>query len=302
LEVINMSGKRFDVDVDDLVREYLSGLTVKDLARKHGVNGKTIRRKLPDDVVRSDANRNPVPVVDLAAAVTLFNTGIGVRGVAEQLGCCSPSYLTKLFRDNGIRTRNRSEQQFARMARATQEERHAITEAAHNAVRGVKQPRSLLLNRAKARKRIVSGYELELRDMLTERGIAADPQFPIGTYNCDLAAHPVAVEIFGGRWHWHGKHLASAEKRFRYILNAGWHLLIIAVDAASPLTPSVADYVAAYIEQARCNPSARREYRVIWRAGEDTTAGSLEDDHISIVPPFTNRRDPATGRYERVAR
>lgn len=284
--------------VDIIVEEYKSGMTAAQIAVKHGAGSSSIHRRLKAAGVEAN---NYGPVISLETAVDLFNEGIGIAGVAKKVGCSS-TYLVKLFSDNGIQARNRSEQQFARMARATSDERKKLSQAAHDAVRGVKRSRAELLKRAKARSKIISGYEIQLRDMLSERGITTDPQFPIGTYNCDLAAYPVAVEVFGGKWHWHGHHLARTEERFRHILNAGWHILVVAVDVASPLTPAVADYVAAYIEQARRDPSARREYRVIWRAGEDTTAGSLDDDHISIIPPFTNRRNPATGRYERVAR
>jgi hypothetical protein len=77
---------------------------------------------------------------------------------------------------------------------------------------------------------------------------------------------------------------------------------MVAVNAGSPMTQAVADYVAAYIKQARSNPSAPREYRVIWGAGQFSTSGGLNDDNFSIEPPFTVTRDITTGRYYRIAR
>jgi len=148
----------------------------------------------------------------------------------------------------------------------------------------------------------VSEIELELAGMLSERGIETTPQLAIGPYNCDLAARPVAVEVFGGHWHWHGHHLARVEERFRHLMDAGWNILVIPVNFSSPLTAAVADYAASYIKATRRDPPAICEYRVVWRAGEFATSGCADDDEISIEPPFRSARDPATGRYKTVAR
>jgi very-short-patch-repair endonuclease len=146
-----------------------------------------------------------------------------------------------------------------------------------------------------------STYEGTLERLLAERGIAIVPQCAIGPYNCDLGAYPVAVEIFGGHWHWHGYHLRVAEKRLNYLLNAGWHVLAILVNKTFPITDATAEYVAAYIESARGDPARRREYRVIRGAGELIAAGSVDDEKISIVPTFTSGRN-ALGQYTRVPR
>ncbi|GAG79305.1 unnamed protein product, partial [marine sediment metagenome] len=61
---------------------------------------------------------------------------------------------------------------------------------------------------------------------------------------------------------WHGYHFAVVEKRFRYILNAGWTILVIAVSKLYPITSETADYIAAFIQRARRDPSLRRQYRM----------------------------------------
>lgn len=282
------------IDIDVLVCEYLSGSSLLALSLKYGVNEKTIRNKIPSNVIRG--GNGVMPVVDMAAVTELYNSGIGLGGIYKKLGSGSRPYLLKLFKEAGIPARNRSEQQFSRMANTTPEQRLQLSKAAHDAMRGTKRPFDELVKRANSRCKIVSGYELQLMDMLTERGIVTDPQFPIGPYNCDLASGSVAVEVFGGQWHWHGRHLAMTEKRVRYILNAGWNLLIVPVNAyRCKLTPAVADYVAAYINGSNSDPSGRREYRVVWRSGECFTTGGLDSDHISIVPPFRNSQNLSGG-------
>lgn len=291
--------------MNNLVSEYESGVSVDDLARNLGIGRTTVYRKLRAAGAQMRVGqfvKSADP--DMAAALTLFNSGLGVAAVAERIGT-TRIILQRAFRDAGIPTRNRSEQQFARMARMSPEDRQRLADAAHEAAKGREHTPAEKAKRARtnaARKDRASHYEVALLDMLRARGVAAVPQRPIGPYNCDIAIHPVAVEVWGGHWHWHGKHIATTEQRVRYLMDAGWHVLIVAVNSTSPLTPAVADYVVAETERLRRDPSAVREYRVIWRACEDATGGRADDDHFSVEPPFTNARDPATGQYKRVPR
>jgi hypothetical protein len=124
--------------------------------------------------------------------------------------------------------------------------------------------------------------------MLEERGVSCIQQQAIGPYNCDLGAFPVAVEIFGGNWHFSGAHLARSEERTRYLLNAGWHVLMVQATANHPIDAATADYIAVYVKEARRDLSVLREYRVIRGAGETIAGGSANDEHISIVPTLKN--------------
>jgi hypothetical protein len=135
-----------------------------------------------------------------------------------------------------------------------------------------------------------SGYELRLFDLLRARGILCQKQVAVGPYNCDLAFSPVAVEVWGGGWHFGGRHMARTPKRFRYFMDRGWHIMAVVVNDRFPLTAAVADHVAAYIKQARREPTRVREYRVVWGAGQFTTRGSAEDDEITVKKPFACSR------------
>ena len=217
----------------------------------------------------------------------------------------SRNVIRRHLLENDITPRGLSESQFLRAAQRTAAERKANAAAAHIAATGREKSfaeRCLTAQTRQANGVHISHHERTLAAMLTARGLDFIQQQAIGPYNCDLAAHPVAVEVFGGHWHWNGDHLRSTPKRFDYILNAGWHILVIPVTVSSPLTPAVADYVTSVIEETRRNPPPRCEYRVVWRAGEFVTAGSLDDDDISIEPPFASGRDPATGQYTTISR
>jgi hypothetical protein len=84
-------------------------------------------------------------------------------------------------------------------------------------------------------------------------------------------------------------------------MDRGWDVYFIPVWDSWPLIPAVADHLVAYAQLRRGDPSARREYRVVWGAGQFVTAGSAQDDDFSTDPPFRLRRNATTGRYERVA-
>lgn len=219
------------------------------------------------------------------------------RGVATNV-------IRRILLENGITPRSHSAAGLVRAAQMTDSERKAQVAAAHVAATGREKTFAEKCLTAESRQKngtTISSYERTLSTMLLDRGIESIHQQAIGPYNCDLGISPVAVEVFGGHWHWAGDHLRRTPKRINYFLDAGWHILIIPVGKSSPLTAKVADYVVAYIENARRNPSAPREYRVVWRAGEFVTIGSLNDNNLTIEPPFTNRRNPVTGRYETVA-
>ena len=236
--------------------------------------------------------------------VTLYNAGTSINALAKQFRVSRPT-ITNRLELTGIKLRNQSESETLKWNKMSPEMRENQVEAAHEASKGRVMPIEEKIKRARTvEKRLynVSPYEITLAEMLLERRIKTIPQKAIGPYNCDLAAFPVAVEVFGGNWHWSGRHLRRIKKRINYILNAGWSVYMIPVTASWPLTDAVADYCAAYIEQARSDKAFTCEYRVVWGAGKFETAGTLDDDDVSIEPPFGRSKDLATGRYKTVPR
>ena len=277
-------------------------MTQANLSNEFGIGKKRIVKILKENGI--DTSRKLISV-DIEKAVRLLESGRGVSGIAEELGV-TRMIMTRIFKNAGIKTRNRSEQQFARMASYTPEQRKLLATPSHNAARGCTRRESSKEIAAKTKERnnriLKSDSESILMDMLRQRGIETIPQKAIGIYNCDLATESVAVEIWGGHWHWHGAHLARTEKRFNEIMNRGMSVLVVAVTVTSPLTDAVADYVAAYLKNFSMNPTLPREYRVIWRAGEFFTCGGINDDNFSVKPPFTATRDISNGRYKTIPR
>lgn len=184
-------------------------------------------------------------------------------------------------------------------ARLSPEERSARAAAAHDAVRGMKRTPEDLTKRAASREANPSNISIAermLSDWLAVRGVETIPQKAIGPYNTDLGAYPVAVEVFGGNWHANGRHIARHSDRVRYILDAGWHVIIVwSHGLHSPLSVEAADYVVSFLQSADRNPSATRQYRVVRGSGEIIAFGCAKDDDFSFVPTYRTRDEIRCG-------
>lgn len=296
---------RVKVDIPKMLIAYNTDkMTITEIADIFGVNEKTIHTLLVENGIKP-VSRRYKQSFDYGTAIAMYNRGVGIKGIADRFGY-TRSTVSRFFKIRGIALRGRKEQQQAHMDNMTQEQKNLLTQKAHIAATGRKKTHAEQCATAWScfvkKARVISPYETELSNMLAQRGIKCIPQFPIGPYNCDLAVHSVAVEVLGGYWHWHGRHRAIAEERTHFILNAGWDLIYVPVSSSDPLTDEVADYVANFINFRRSNPTLSREYRVVWGAGEYVIRGGLNDDNFSFDPPFTSRRNPTNGRYERVPR
>jgi len=113
-----------------------------------------------------------------------------------------------------------------------------------------------------------------LSDWLKERGLPATLLQAVGPYNVDVATGSVAVECYGGAWHNSGRAAARWPQRVRYLLDAGWHVLVIWIEPSYyPLTVEAVDYVVALAQLAGSDPSAVRQYRVIRGTGKVVAFG-----------------------------
>lgn len=234
----------------------------------------------------------------------LYEKGMSENAIAKKLKIGRRVIRNRLLYA-GIHIRSQSEAESLKWSQMSIAKRRRQVSAAHKAAKGRIVSFDEKYQRAFTNQQNlnhVSSNEILLSNLLELRKIKTIPQFAIGPYNCDLAANPVAVEVYSGHWHWYGRHLRRVEERFNYILNAGWFIYVVAISKSFPLTDDVVDYLASYIKSIRRNKPSRTEYRVVWGAGKYIASGSLNDNHISIIPPFTNTRDVTTGRYKSIPR
>lgn len=298
LEVVNMARPTKPLDADHIIKLYREGQGVNKLARHFGVRTTRIANILNDAGIKTD-RIHVLPVEKLVAA---YEAGFSTNALAKKYGV-SRQVIDRRLVDAGVTLRTPSEAEAVKWSRMTQKQRERQVMAAHKAVRGRKKSPSIKLRTARtiaAKGEFDSPQERELHDMLLERGIRTIPQMAVGPYNCDLGTSTVAVEIFGGNWHWTGRHLRRLPKRVDYFFNAALHVLIVQTTKSYPLTPEMADYVAAYIKAASRNPTAPREYRVVRGAGETIAQASSDSDDRALVPSFTVTTN-ALGQYVSVS-
>ena len=288
-----MADKKLDEHRDHLVERHRAGATAGELAAEFGVSHKVVVR-----ILGAEYQPGRYRLLDDAAVVAAYLSGMSENAVAAKFGI-GRNMVTRRLAQAGVHHRGRSEAEYLKWSQMTPEQKAAQVKAANDAARGrVKslEEKCMAARTREVRPVNVSEYELALLNLLANRGLRCGTQTAVGPYNCDLTAPPVAVEVWGGNWHFGGDHAARTPERIRHLLDAGWHVLIVVVNRQFPITPAVADYVLAYVKQARRNPAAGREYRMVWGAGEFTSGGRADDDHVPDVMTLCRRRQPAAGQ------
>jgi len=230
-----------------------------------------------------------------------YLAGESEKKLSEEAGVNRCTFRQRLLKA-GIKPRGRSEAETVKWSRMTSEQRAHQVKAAHNATEGRIPSFGELCRRATSREGSlrynVAPEEIVLGGWLKELGMNIIHNFAIGPYNCDLGIGSITVEIWGGGWH---PKLDEAE-RTKYILDSGFSILFISLDREHfPLTRAVTQYIISLLELHRRNPTARRQYWMIRGDGE-LIFKRVNNNDISLVPPFTRGRNPANGQYERVPR
>jgi len=172
--------------------------------------------------------------------------------------------------ESSIHVRTQSEMEFLKWSKMTPKQRANQTRNAHVATRGKKLPIETQIKRAKTVEQLqrpIAPAEKLLAQWLSAAGLSITQQKAVFIYNLDITINepPIAVEIFGGYWHAYGTHLARFHQRTKYLLDSGWHVVIVWVDGIQhPLDVACADYIIALANELSTNPLVARQYRVIW--------------------------------------
>lgn len=266
-------------------RMYKRTLSLPKVAAHYGIGETTLRRIF--EQANLPVRCNTAIVLPEQIICDAYVSGQSELALAKKHHV-SRNVITRILTRHSIPRRGITQAQRLAHSRLTIAERKAMTRRANEAARGRKLSESEQIKHALTyyrTKRYAVPVETELAQMLTSIGLAVEQQFPVGPYNVDVSIQtpPIAVEIFGGGWHSYGNHAARHCQRTKYLLDLGWSVVAIWVDAKShPLRPAVADYLIAFANQLGAHPPARGEYRVVWGDGK--------------LPPVHSRylNDPAT--------
>lgn len=273
-------------NLDHAIELYLAGEPLEKIPAAAGVSVSRLHR---ERIARGIPPRK-LRVLPEEQIVRQYLAGASEFGLSQQYGV-SRGPITRILTNAGIQRRGMSEAGEVRNRRMSAEERKLQVLAANRAARG----RSIG-QREKARKALEkearglheSEGETLIAGLLSERGVAPIAQRAVGVYNVDLALVPVAVEIVGGS-NYPSRQAIYAE-RTPYILDEGWHLVLILDDQRiAPLGAGAADYIVAFLDEVRRNPPATSQYRVISGDGEVHAARGREDDEFPLVPATRSR-------------
>jgi hypothetical protein len=296
IEVVDVTRKFIPPDTDDLIRRYVGGDSLKEVAEALGVSDDYVRGQLVKAGVprrQGGGVRHDRVIIDDAAMVRRYEAGESEKALAVAFHIDRNGIRRRLLKA-GVTPRGRSDAMYLRMSQASAEERARLAAAAHDAVRGKPHSKERLAAKALGIEKLgangpnVSAAEIMLACMLRNAGRDVVHQKAIGPYNVDLAAGSVAVEVLGGQWHRAKKH----RERLRYILNAGRDVIYVWVDGRNhPLGAGAAEYVVAHLEFRDGNPAAPRCYRVIRGGGQFVAEGSADGDDLPEVLPISDRPD-----------
>jgi hypothetical protein len=230
--------------------------------------------------------------------VRLYESGESELALSKRFGIARSGIRSRLIAA-GIKPRSQGEAEKLKWSRMSAEERATQVSAAHKARRGRKDSLAKRCQTAQTnekRQLHVTKEERKLAAMLKDRGITTVLQKAIGPYNCDLGAPPVAIERFGGNWHWYGRHFARTERRFRYIMGQGWHILVVTSGAKTRITDKTIDLmVDQYHGLAACKTPT---YLVMRGDGVIIARGTVMDDKISIGNPHSADLNVLEQRHE----
>lgn len=268
-------------DLDNMIKRYQSGVSVKQLAHEHGCSRCAVARALAHAGVmlrgRPEAGRMAWMAIKATdgwrdrflakawaaadarndalerAVVSLYRSGLdSSRTIALRLGVAKPT-VQDILRRRGLGMDKRN-----------------LRRAAGN----VGGPN----------KAMQCAIEPAFASEFTVRGLDYVHQAAIASRNVDFAFHAerVAVEIV--RRHWNDAKSMRRE-RLEQIFDAGWRLFVIydpmqrGIDVAR-----CTDQLVAFLQFVGHHPSAPGQYRMIRGDGEPVTEARVKLHHFSVVP------------------
>jgi len=275
-----------DPNLAELLRLRTEGVLISDLSARFGPCPSAIGRLLAKHRVTAPTRWDET---SRAAVIKAYRDGASELALARNYGCAR-GVIRKMLLRAGITPRGCGDAMVNRYVGSTPEDRRALTAAANAALRGKPLSPETRRKSALGRQRtgtFISELENVIVAELRRRGLVVEQQTAVGPYNCDLtiAAGAVAVEVFGGGWHWSGGHAARHRERSRYILDQGWHLVCFVVDHRRLLAAAGYDYLVTFAEFAERNPAARREYRVVGGTGQELPGLRPDLNPITGVGP-----------------
>lgn len=275
---------RYSFDINNLIKRYNAGETVKEIADSFGCGYKPIFRRLRKAGVVLKGNRLSIDITELTR---LYHIDEPVQAIAKHFNVAR-DVITRRLKEIGLPIRSGSEANLIRMAKLSDQERKQLTMQSHIAARGRHRSLEERCKMAATNEIRVKPTRIERKagHMLFTQGIwDVIYQKAIGPYNIDIALteFPIAVEIFGGSWHSSGTAAGRFRQRFDHIIDAGWIPVIVWVTRDYPFEIGAANYIVSLTQILRKGKSIRRGEHVIRGDGKPSGMGKDNLDYRACV-------------------
>lgn len=272
---------------------FISKLPFKDIAIQVGLPRRVIKQIITDSGrVPFKLNGWTYGAIALKCAIGLYIYGIGIRGVSKRLDI-PIGKLTGEFKRQGVKIRTQSEQDTIKWSLMTSSQRLNQVKSANAARIGMKVSHKSLIRKAnsieKSKNITISPYETIINEFIISRGYSTIIQKAVSKYNIDIFVNPnIAVEIFGGGWHFHGNHLSSFTERTKEIFNSGNSLIVVHITAKSCIA-TIRSNLMLIIDFLSTNKPVIGKYWVVWGTGNSISFGGLDNIDVALVRPSSNK-------------
>jgi transposase len=270
-------------NIDNAIKLYLSGMSVSDAAKRVGINSKTadkyicnagFKRTKAETSKLASAIRIGKPRPELLkpipeCVINMYINGGTVKGIAAELNTCSKR-VSKFLSNNGVIVS-------AQAKRDANHGREKISEWAKKASKaakesgGRKNPHEWAKTRSLGDSLVGEG-EIDLIHELSSRGVNLSHQFPVGSYNIDIAINElnIAIEVHRGSW---GGRSDMRRERIEHLLNSGWRIIYVQISRWGAVTDftAIASNLITYFDFVRQNPTSIGQYGVLRRNGNRAT-------------------------------
>lgn len=268
------------------------------IAKELGVTHKVITRIIKQNGrIPLNFHKWHYGVFVLKCAMALYKYGVGIVGIADRLEISRDLLKNELIRQ-GIKIRTQSEQESAKWAIMDEKSRKKQVKDCHIATKGCKKSFKTLEKRAKTMEKVktlhIGIFESIIADKITSNGFSIVTQKAIGKYNIDIFVNGrIAVEVWGGGWHFYGRHKARFSKRTKEVLNSGHPLIIVNITNTCNIDAIYSNLIRL-LNILCSNPSPACEYWMIRSTGDLILGGNINNVNISNIRASKNTVDLAT--------
>lgn len=254
-----------------LVRD---GFSVSTACKETGISISVLRRAIKQFEVKTPESIAKEKLDSISKdMISMYQNGESENSVAKHFNV-SRNVVRRYIKEFEIKPRTQSEAEALKWSKMTEEQRNAQVKPAHDSVRGVKKTEAAKIALAKARERIkynslIGPGEIELVQLLNDRGIKNVHQKAIKFYNVDIAVGNIAVELTLDRSRYTSFNPKEI-KRAKNLLECGYYTLAVQFDKESTLIACGDDIIAAIDEMSRLEPFTS-EYWVVSCRSQDYT-------------------------------